>query len=297
MSDDRESARNFEISTVVSRTFELISANVPLYAGLSLVLLGIPGFAIRWWQFENPTDITNDNAVFQAAMTPIFWLPMLIIFAVSMVATAILQAALTRATVSTLSDREPQFGECLALGLSLIPQLVAIFVIHWLAIGLLWLALLVPFGFLLDRFYGMEVAIAMLAFGDWKLLLPIPLLMLPGLWLWLCWCVTVPAIVQERIGVIESFRRSWALTRRVRLRIFLVMLAVWAVILLLSFPVGLASAATMAIGASPLMAALIDGAYSALSGMISVVLLASIYVELREVKENIAPDTLETIFA
>ncbi|MDF7775662.1 hypothetical protein P1X14_10425 [Sphingomonas sp. AOB5] len=296
MADDRASARNFEISSVVSRTFELISKNIPLYAGLSLVLLGIPGFGSRWWQFENPTDFTNDDAVFQAAISPLFWLPMLVIFVVSMVATAILQAALTRAAVTSLSDNEPDFGQCLALGLSLIPQLVGIFLINWIAILVIWLGLLVPYGFLLDQLYGWEVAQAMMAFGDWKVILPIPFLLLPGLFLWLCWCVVVPAFVQERIGVIEAFRRSWALTRHVRFRIFLVLLALGLVIWLLSFPVNIAAAATLAIGASPLMVALISGAFSALTGMVTVVMLASIYVELREVKENIAPETLETIF-
>ncbi|NML05403.1 hypothetical protein [Sphingomonas sp. G-3-2-10] len=296
MTDDRESARNFEISSVVSRSFELISGNLPLYAGLALVLSGIPGFALRWWQFENPVNWFDQVMLWETLTNPIVWLPVLIIFVVSLVTSAILQASLTRAAVVQLSDGEPDFGQCLATGLSLIPQLVAIFLIAGITLTALLLVTVLPYGLAMGYLAGQQMMPAAIDARPWLLLLPIPILMLPFLFMMISWSVAVPAFVQERIGVIDGFRRSWALTRGVRFRIFLVMLAMWVAIWLLGIPVGLIAGVTAGIGTSPMIAALIDGAYSALTSMLNVVMVASIYVELRNAKENVAPETLETIF-
>lgn len=297
MANDIEDAHNFEISSVVSRTFEVIGANVPLYLGLSAVLIGVPSFATGWWRFENAIDWSNDDALFQAAMSPLSWLPYLVITAMALVAAAVLQAALTRATVLLLSDREPQFGDCLALGLSLIPQLVAITLISGVVIWLTATALIAPYVYGLYWYYGVELLLAKLAFGKWLILAPILLLMLPGLYVWICWSVAVPAYVQERVGAIEALRRSVQLTRGVRLRIFLVMAAVWTLMALLAIPAWMMGSASTGIGASPMTLALVSAGYSALTSMVSVTILTSIYVELRDVKEQIAPETLETIFA
>jgi hypothetical protein len=48
---------------------------------------------------------------------------------------------------------------------------------------------------------------------------------------------------------------------------------------------------------SPLVMALVSGVIGAIAGMITVTVQASIYVELRDVKEGVAPADLEAIFA
>ncbi len=74
------------------------------------------------------------------------------------------------------------------------------------------------------------------------------------------------------------------------------MLIVVVLLWVLSIPVGFLTAA-MAMTGSIAVIALVSAAVSALSSMILVAMQASIYVELRQLKEGIAPADLEAIFA
>lgn len=247
----------FEISSVISRSFETITSNLLLFAGLALILAGVPGFALQFWQATTVESATDSSAILNAG----YLLALLTGMVVSIVTGAVLQAALTRATVLHLSGEKPGFAQCLAVGLTMILPMIG-------------LGIIVAFG----------VGFAML------------LLIVPGVILWLCWSVAVPAYVQEKIGVFEALGRSVELTRGARWRIFLTMLVVWIGLWLISIPIGLMSAAFQSTGSIVLLS-LFSAAVGALGSMVTVAVQSCIYVELRDVKEGVAPSELESIFA
>lgn len=250
----------FEIGAVISRAFETIGANVVLFCGLALVLAGLPQFALGYWRvlsFDAQANLVDGSMFFSTSylgMIATTWL-------VSVVTGAILQASLTRATVMHLSGEVPQFGQCLAVGVSMILPMIGIGLLSGIGIGIGLMFLIVP-----------------------------------GIILWLVWAVVTPAYVQERVGVFEAFGRSAALTSGARWRIFLTMLIIGLLLWVLSIPVSFLTAAMIATG-SGILTALVTAATSALSSMILVAVQASVYVELRQLKEGIAPADLEAIFA
>jgi hypothetical protein len=121
-------------------------------------------------------------------------------------------------------------------------------------------------------------------------------LIVPGIILWLCWSVVVPVYVQEKVGVLEAFGRSMSLTEGSRWRIFLTMLLVVVGLWLISIPVGMLTYAISASG-STIVLSVLSAAVSALGSMVMVAVQSCIYVELRNVKEGVAPADLEAIFA
>lgn len=250
----------FEIGAVISRAFETIGSNILLFCGLALVLAGIPQFLFEFWRVTNFTSPYSGMGA-SYYLSPSYLGMSGATWLVSIVTGAILQASLTRATVMHLSGETPQFGQCLAVGIGMILPMIAI--------GLL---------------AGIGVGIAML------------FLIVPGIILWLVWSVVTPAYVQEKVGIFEAFGRSAALTSGARGRIFLTMLVVLVLLWVLSIPVGFLTMAMMATG-NAFLISFVTGALSALSSMILVTTQASIYVELRQLKEGVAPSDLEAIFA
>jgi hypothetical protein len=250
----------FEIGAVISRAFETIGGNIALFCGLALILAGIPQFVLVFWQTTNIGLGANlaDGSYF---LSSAYWTPILVGMLVGIVANAILQASLTRATVMSLSGETPQFAQCLSVGISLILPMIAIGI-------LMGIGLIVGFA----------------------------LLIVPGVILWLVWSVVTPAYVQEKVGIFEAFSRSAALTSGSRWRIFLTMLIVVVLIWVLSIPVSFLNAAMTATG-NVFLVALVGAAVQALYSMLMVAVQASIYVELRQLKEGVAPADLEAIFA
>lgn len=250
----------FEIGAVISRAFETIGANIVLFCGLALVLAGLPQFVLGYWRvlsFDAQASLIDSSYFMSTSylgMMATTWL-------VSIVTGAILQASLTRATVMHLSGEVPQFGQCLAVGISMILPMIGIGLLSGIGIGI-----------------------------------GLMLLLVPGIILWLVWAVVTPAYVQEKIGVFEAFGRSAELTSGARWRIFLTMVIVIVLLWVLSIPVNFLTAAMIATG-SGFLTAFITAATGALSSMILVAMQASIYVELRQLKEGIAPSDLEAIFA
>ena len=255
-----EEEGRYEIASVISRSFETIGANFVLFAGLALILTGVPSFALDLWLTTTNGTVapTRDpNVMFSAA----YMMPVIAGWLVSVVTGAILQAALTRATVMHLSGEKPGFAQCLAVGFAMILPMIAIGILVSIGVGL-----------------------AMLLF------------IIPGIILWLCWSVVVPVYVQEKVGIFEAFGRSLFLTRGARWRIFLTLLLVCVGIWLLSIPAGMLMAGVAASG-SVVATLLITSAIGALGSMVMVAVQSCIYVELRDVKEGIAPSDLEAIFA
>jgi hypothetical protein len=249
----------YEISSVISRSFETISANFVIFVGLALVLSGIPNFVLQMWQGNAvlAAGTGDPNLGFSLA----FWTPFIITSLVAMVTNAVLQASLTRAAVLHLSGETPGFAQCLTVGLSMILPMIGIGILTSFGVGFATLLLIVP-----------------------------------GIILWLAWSVVVPVYVQEKVGVFGAFSRSMELTSGSRWRIFLTFLILVIGLWLLSIPASFLVGIGTSTG-SIVVTSLLSAAISALGGMVMVSVQSCVYVELRDVKEGVAPSELEAIFA
>jgi hypothetical protein len=264
MSDTNDQSDTFEISRVFSRTTGAIGANPLLYFGLSLILGGIPGFLSGWWQFDlrASVDPQNPASVYANYFTRDFWLHAGAMWAVALICSAILQTALIRATATFLADRKPTFVLCLETGLAMILPVTALMLIMTIGLGI---------GFLL--------------------------LIVPGVILWLYWSVVIPARVQERIGIFDAFRRSAELTEGNRGNIFLTFLVAWIAIFIFTWIVRLILGPMLATSSSQPMFSLVEALVAAITNMIVITLQASVYVEVRTLKDGVLPNALAEIFA
>jgi len=126
------------------------------------------------------------------------------------------------------------------------------------------------------------------------------LFLVPGLMLLVRWSVSVPALVEERRGVFDSLKRSNALSRGSRWRIFALGLII---LVILAIPSVLGIMA-MRLSANPVQAMtsfspmlILSGLLSAAASLFMVTILAALYVELRYIHDGIAPDRLAEVFA
>jgi uncharacterized membrane protein len=126
------------------------------------------------------------------------------------------------------------------------------------------------------------------------------LLLIPGIMLFLMWCVATPALVAERCGIFGSLGRSRYLTKGARWKIFglylMIMVVFWLILIGFILIVGVAGLASM--GQHPSVAS------AAINAILNTLLLAflatlssSLFVELRNWKEGAAPDQLADVFA
>jgi len=180
---------------------------------------------------------------------------------VSMAASALLQGSLIHATVSHLNGGRPSVGECLGTALRHLFPLVAI---------------------------GLLVGIATL-FG-------LLFFIVPGIIIALAFCVSAPVRVVETLGVFDSMGRSARLTSNHRGMIFVLFLLsvlVGAVISAVGFSVGTA----VLLGASgSIFRLLIAPVLQSITSLIGAAGVASLYFELRTIKEGVGVEALAAIF-
>jgi hypothetical protein len=175
----------------------------------------------------------------------------------------ILQAALTHGAVMHFNGRPATPGDCIATGLRFFLPVFAIALLAGLGMGL---------GFIL--------------------------LIVPGLILMTMWAVVVPAEVVERTGVFGAFERSVNLTRDHRWAIFFLglalVIATW-LIQAAAFAAAEAVVATNTISRS--WAVGIAQCISApITDIIAAAGVASLYFELRSVKEGVGAEQLAAVF-
>jgi hypothetical protein len=242
-------AETFDMGRVLSRAFGAIGRNVALLLGLAAILSGIPQLVAGLWRVDVGGAEFSGPVVIAAGVGGLL----------AWVGSAVLQVAITRATISDLVGERPGFAGCLKAGFAMVLPMIGLTILQGLGIGLATMLLIVP-----------------------------------GIMVYVAWSVAVPAYVQERIGVVESFGRSRALTKGSRWKIFGLLLVCWIVILLLQAPTGLMTAAAQT---STTLNVVITTAVGVVTTMVLCTIQAAIYVELRDVKEGAAPSDLETIFA
>jgi hypothetical protein len=117
--------------------------------------------------------------------------------------------------------------------------------------------------------------------------------LVPIIFVYILWSVTIPAYVTERTGMIEAFGRSIELTNGARGKIFLILV----VIGIATFVIGYLFGRIGAIGGNGIFLAAMTTLAGVVTGTVMVMIIASVYVELRNVKEGVEPSDLEAIFA
>ncbi len=178
---------------------------------------------------------------------------------VSVISGFILQATLVRMAILDLSGRQPDVGKSLVAALKLLLPMIGLAILSTIIVGL---------GFLL--------------------------LIVPGIIAYIMLIVTVPVLVEERAGVIGSMKRSAELTKGSRLRIFLLLIlffvAYLAITFVATFLLGFGFSDALTVGI------VVQSATAGATALLVAAMLASLYVELRTVREGATPEGLAAIF-
>lgn len=131
------------------------------------------------------------------------------------------------------------------------------------------------------------------------------LFVIPGIFLFLGWYICIPVLVVEKCGVIASFGRSWALTKGYKRWILLLAIILWiitivisTVLTLTSIPFGNPTTAALTGGSAIfwIVYAFFSAVAQAISVLINTAAVASIYYEVRDLKEGITPESIASVF-
>lgn len=192
------------------------------------------------------------------AQAVLFW--PLVGFVVGIVGSSLMQGAVTHAVIADIQGRKSSLGESLAAAAKYFWVLLGVGLLTGIAIGI-----------------------------------GIVLLIVPGVLMMLAWFVVGPVVVAERANVGKALSRSRDLTRNHRFSILMLALIYWVAALVIAFVGGVALTATgLAAGSTGELIAM--AVLQSLIAMIGAAGAASVYVELRTVKEGGGKDTVAAIF-
>lgn len=248
-----------DIGRVISRGFSAIAGLAVPFAAASILLVGLPTFLGQYLLLEtigdlNPATFGSVEA-FTASSLPYYWLSWLL----TVIAGYLLQAALVRSTILHLSGRAADLRGSIGIALRLLLPMVGLAILSTFLVGL---------GFIL--------------------------FVVPGVIAYIMLIVAVPALVEERRGVLASMRRSRHLTKGSRWRIFALILLFLMVYFAVSAP--LAGIASLDGEGSLMFTAVATSITTAATSLLASVMLAALYLELRVAKEGASGDALAAIF-
>jgi hypothetical protein len=254
-----------DVGRVLGRGFEALKANFPGFFAVALLLAGLPAFLI---QYLTLSGVRTMDPAFM--LSPAFWGGVIGGVCAAVLAGALLQGVLVRSTILYLSGRDADLGASILFGLRLLLPIIGVTI----CVGVL-----VALGFIL--------------------------LVVPGVMIYCALIVSIPALLEERRGVFGSISRSRELTRGSRWQVFLLLVIFWIFSAIISGILGAVTGATIGLspGAGmptmpdPILAGAVNAIASSLSTVIIAVVLAALYVELREVKEGATPNDLAGVFA
>lgn len=249
----------FEFGRVVSQTFALMGRNFIPFFVLALLFVGIPQFGLLYAQSIVGLGDPSMYALmaFGGAL-------------VTMVSSFILQGALTRAAIDDLSGSGVKFGAAIGDGLRYFFPLLIVGILVGLGTGL---------GFML--------------------------LVVPGIILAVRWSITSPIVVVEKSGPTSSMGRSAELSKGHRWAIFglvlLYLVLAYGVQIVLGLILGATGQASDALQVfdvlgTGLVFAIATAVTAALLSLVSTLGAASLYFELRRVKEGVGVDELAKVF-
>ncbi|TGP46519.1 hypothetical protein EN873_39200 [bacterium M00.F.Ca.ET.230.01.1.1] len=170
--------------------------------------------------------------------------------------TAVLQTSVIRAAIVDLRGSKPVFADCFGVALALL-------------FPILGASLLVTLGILIGL-----------------------LLLVPGILLLLRWAVTMPVMIQERRGILDSMARSRDLTKGSRWAL----LWLWLILIVAGTLIGLVIT-RVALPLNITFGLLVDSAVRAVIMVLTSVAAAVSYVELLRIKEGTSVDELAKIFS
>jgi hypothetical protein len=278
--------KRFGLGRVVGRAFGAVRRNFFKFFTLGFVLGGGPAALIPLGLSSREVEPDNPFSIY----TPLFFLGIALYF----ICGVALQAALIHGAVSQYGGRKASLGSCVAAGLRSLLPLLAIAFLMWLALA--------------AGFFGWAMAVRSLvmsglfsggvAAGLMPLVTLIVLLGAPAAYFMTAWAVVAPAVVIDRAGVFGAFSRSWVLTRRNRSAIFVLGIVLWtfaAILLLLSVNLAYATGSVSRLdpSSSVSIAWLVSTTLGAVVGSAGV---ASVYYELRILKEGADPSRLAEVF-
>jgi len=256
----------FTMGGVASATFGSIGRNFATFALLAL-LAEVPQQALSWYT----TQIGNSAQIGAAAANPAALMSLggtiLATSLLTIIMAYVLQAAIVYGTITDLNGRRASLGSCLSTAFKVLLPLIGLSIVS-------------TFGVVL----GMV------------------LLIVPGVILALGWAVAVPVRVVERTGVFDSLGRSWQLTSGYKGTLFLLFLIFGLASLLFGF-LGQAMAGVFSLtrpgtmpASLPITYFIYTGVIQAVSAMVGAAGAATIYYQLRAIKEGIAPEKLAAVF-
>lgn len=260
MAGEVQGADKFEVSRVFARAFESLGRDFLTFGALAVLFYAAPYFLWQWL-FASRV-VTPVFAQSSAGAMATYLGSTLLMTVVAMILKAVLLAAVTRGMVQRASGGRASIGACLTTAITSLLPVTA-------------LALMCFIGILAGSL----------------------LLVVPGLMLWVAWAVVVPVFVDEKPGLLESFGRSLVLTRGVRWPIFGIFVAVAVANWVIAAVVGLALGLSMGMLQLPWLFVGLVSLLAALLALVGTAITASIYVDLRQAKEDAPPAELETIFA
>ncbi len=272
MTDMVQTPEAFDFGRVMNRAFVAIRRNLKTFLLAALILVGIPYFVVSIGATlfvvsqMNGGGIDDISAGMVGGMAAVGFLTL----AVMMIAGSVLQGAVTHTSINDFNDEQTSLNESMSTGLGL-------------ALPLIGLGILMGLGII---------------FG-------LMLFIVPGVFLICMWAVAAPALVVERVGVTDSLGRSIALTSGYRWWVLLIFIVAFALSMgigmvggILKLPVAMGSNPLLGggFGVSSIYTTLIDTVIQAITTMIGTVVVASLYFELRYLKEGVGADSLASVF-
>jgi uncharacterized membrane protein len=237
------------------RGFETLGSYFVQYFALGLVLVGLPTFLMQWSLLGEAVAAGAPSAATNFT-SPVY----LASWFVSVLGGYLLQATVVRSSILHFGGMEPDVGKSLANSFRYILPLIG-------------LTLLTTF------LTGLGLA----------------LFVVPGIIIYIMLSVSVPALIEERGGVLHSMKRSRELTKGSRGRIFLLILIIAILYFVIAGVFGVLLA--MVAGDNVPLQALVAGVSGVITGVFAAIMIASLYFELRTVKEGATVEGLANIFA
>ncbi len=255
-------ARSMDFGRVLSTGFNALVKNAVPFLAVAFVLSGLPGFVLQYWLL----GVATDNPSLELVLSWQFWGPILGSIVIGIISATILQGTLIGATVRHLSGRPVHIGQSVNAALARIVPIILVSLL---------VGICVMFGLLL--------------------------LIVPGIIIYLMFSVAIPVMMAEGRGVTDSMSRSSELTKGSRPMIFLLIIVMGMV----SGGVSTVCNALFARIAAAYGDAAMDRITLSLSSAVSdtitaafgAVLIAALYVELRNAKEGASTDEIADVFA
>ena len=271
----------FRIGRVLSRSFSIYFRNIMPFGLLALAILAptyVYQILVGAGEFAAPTNPTEYWS--QLGAEPF------VVGIAGFLLGNLVTAALVYGTVQDLKGRNVSFGECFAKGIALIFPVLGVAIVYLLVLALVAVITVVPGAIVIGLLLAATESTAIYVLGVVVILTPI-------IYVMIMLYVTVPVAVIERAGV-GSLKRSAALTKGHRWRLFALLILFLAVAIALGMLLRLLG---LAEGSANFVGNMVtQWVMSGLISAFSAVMAAVIYHDLRVAKEGVDTKQIAGVF-